>query len=1414
LQKLLKAYQKRLTNLSANNKALLLLRLADKYFLDLHELDFVQNKPSFHIIESLIAKKTKITLCSNIDSRDDKNNKIANILHKIQRTDKLIIEERGAKNLYVGYPFVQGKLIDDTLIRCPLLFFPVELVLENNNWTIKIIENQPITWNITFLLAYAHYNQVQIEESFLDFDFEELGNDAQSFLTQLYRILEQSPIDLHFNQENFANTLHYFKTYTKKDFTTDQQTGKLRLMPEAVLGVFPLSDSYLMPDYEVLLAHESQKTLEELLTGSAKQNFSFAEDIPKIKEKNLITPYPLDASQEAAMLAVKSGKSIVVQGPPGTGKSQLICNLISDNLAEGKKVLVVCQKRAALDVVHKRLAEKNIGTFAALVHDIQADRAKIFEQLQAHIENLGDYRQKNEGFDMIYAANRFEKLSEEIEKITTELDLYKQVLFDTSRCGLAVKELYLTNNKEEKFIYLPDFEEHKNIFHFNFHQNFLQQIDLYGQYANKLDFLPDNLLVLSSQKITQKYDKDCIDFWQLRKSFASYHLQDKYFLLSLLPKIGNKLQAIHLKINELLNKEHDFANFFEIEKQLTKIKNFADSLDTEFLYLHFKKILPYQDIDLKWFAEIEKNIYDCFDKPNGIEKSLEQTADFDWLQTEIAGYEKAQTRFFSKIHWKFFAKNRKKLTQLAAVNSLKLSPETAKILLAKIQNRQQLETFRTNLCSQNWLIELPLQQFNVSIENIDWLADIPQSVEKQDFIAWFLPYQKAFKAKKQWKNIAKVLDKMPFSALNFEGFQHHIQALLACMQEFRQEYDSWLVHFSAEQIAMLFEQKNNLQTGNLQKNNLQKNNLQKNNLQIDNLQMAKQGEISNFAAKSNYFFEEITAYLDKNFDLLCEFDLLQSKLQVPQKQLLTQAISEVSAEFSGTNIEKKAHNFEEVKQICDNSIRQAWIASIEAEFPILRAASPFKIAQWEQILQRSVIEKRQVAKDLLLQNLREQTYNNLTINRLGNRTTYRDLKHQVSKKRYVFPLRKLIEQFREEIFRLLPCWLASPETTSALFEMTELFDLVIFDEASQCYAEKGIPALYRGKQTVIAGDDKQLAPFDLYRPRWEEDFEEDNEQQTALEVDSLLDLGNHYLTTCTLQEHYRSKSLELIDFSNQVFYQNKLRLIPDIQDFASKEPAISYLKVEGVWQQNSNVVEAQKVASLIDELQQAGNTSIGVITFNVVQQNLILDTLESENIALGADVFVKNIENVQGDERDIIIFSVGYAPSPSGRMVMQFGTLNMEKGENRLNVAITRAKEKIYMVTSIFPHQLEVESLKNQGVKLLQQYLYYALRVSEGSYRADFPHKKEQNSTLYLKEKIKEKLASKQANDWTENLLFADLGLAEQIFLTDDNLFFNSISSKDYFAYLPLQLAEKGWEYSRFWSRAWWAERENLDFPS
>src|SRR5690606_15799083 len=235
----------------------------------------------------------------------------------------------------------------------------------------------------------------------------------------------------------------------------------------------------------------------------------------------------------------------------------------------------------------------------------------------------------------------------------------------------------------------------------------------------------------------------------------------------------------------------------------------------------------------------------------------------------------------------------------------------------------------------------------------------------------------------------------------------------------------------------------------------------------------------------------------------------------------------------------------------------------------------------------------------------------------------------------------------------------------------------------------GIPAMYRGSQVVIAGDAKQLRPFELYQVRWEE--EDADEPDT--EVDSLLELAERYLEGVSLQGHYRSRSPELIDFSNRHFYDGTLRQLPDRHLLNRNEPAIQYLKVDGVWESNRNQVEAETVvAQVYHFLTEHPHLELGVVTFNAEQQYLILDLLETEaarrDVALPESLFVKNIENVQGDEKDVIIFSVGYAPDRRGRMVMQFGSLNLSGGENRLNVAITRARRQVIIVSSIWPEQL------------------------------------------------------------------------------------------------------------------------------
>ena len=164
MQKILKSYLRRLSNLSGNNRSLLLLRLLKDQFIDIHDFDYSENEASFQIIKNLIEQQKKIPLCSEVDSRNKSANELSKRLKKIKRIEKFIFEERGAKDLYIGWPFIKGKFSDETLVRCPLLFFPVSIEQEGNVWYLSRRDDVNITLNKTFLLAYSYYNQIPLDE--------------------------------------------------------------------------------------------------------------------------------------------------------------------------------------------------------------------------------------------------------------------------------------------------------------------------------------------------------------------------------------------------------------------------------------------------------------------------------------------------------------------------------------------------------------------------------------------------------------------------------------------------------------------------------------------------------------------------------------------------------------------------------------------------------------------------------------------------------------------------------------------------------------------------------------------------------------------------------------------------------------------------------------------------------------------------------------------------------------------------------------------------------------------------------------------------------------------------------------------------------------------------------------------------
>ena len=460
----------------------------------------------------------------------------------------------------------------------------------------------------------------------------------------------------------------------------------------------------------------------------------------------------------------------------------------------------------------------------------------------------------------------------------------------------------------------------------------------------------------------------------------------------------------------------------------------------------------------------------------------------------------------------------------------------------------------------------------------------------------------------------------------------------------------------------------------------------------------------------------------------------------------------------------------------------------------------------------------------------------------------KDYLYQISKKSKFWPIRKTMEVYSKFILTLFPCWLLSPENVSNLLPLTKnLFDVVIFDEASQVFIESTIPTIYRGKSIVVAGDDKQLRPSATFMKRYlgaDPETIDDYSVQAALEVDSLLDLAVSRYESANLTYHYRSRHQELIDFSNNAFYSGNLQVSPNISKNKANRPIERY-KVRGKWIDRKNTEEAKEIVEILKKIfaTRKNAESIGIITFNSDQQSHIADIIdkacakdaefrsnilkETHRVENGEDVslFIKNLENVQGDERDIIIFSIGYAPNESGKLYTSFGSLSQEGGENRLNVAITRAKSKIIIVTSIEPEELKVDNSKNAGPKLLQKYLMFTRAVAKGDDAEAAiilselrpPEAKPEpmfTSVAAVEVQMKERLEklgyqvdTGLGND-NNRISLAIYDPATDKYLVgvelDTDAFKESKSCLERDVYKPRFLEARGWTLVRVWCRDWW----------
>lgn len=1376
LQDVLKFYKTRLTNLSQRNRTLRLSRLSPRRDFDLASFSYLEGESDVRMVEKIL-RRHKTTLIGSLSNRVEELGPLDNRLTKIYRELRLIEEENGTYSFFLGYPFVKGKFADGTLVRAPLMLFPVRLERHTvrTRWSLSPREEEDTYLNSTFFLAWQKFNNTPFPEEFWEGPDLEQVNELADFWPLLQQWLKAAGLDFALPSENIIHLIKPFQNLKVEFMRKHFEPGVLQIDPSAVLGIFPQSDASLMEDFKVAEEAPGAFPLEKFLFP---EDLSEAHEPPQeqvppspektetptaISEKERFFPLAIDAAQEAAALHLKAGGDLVIHGPPGTGKSQFIVNTVVDYLARGKSVLVVSQKRAALDVVYNRLHKAGLGDFAFLIHDHRNDRRQVFAHLAKLLEQVPRYEEEFGLFDMERWRTDYESIAQRMDEFAEREARRVQAMRSRNRFGFSLYELYAMAPTAPGELPVREMagELHRNNLEETLHT--FEQLLLYPELLNTTHPLyhRPNMAEWGSGE-HDDFDQQLQDAIsatrQLQAIFRRWRpgKEEPYFAR---PGIFQSLDELNVAVARINADEEILQTYLRFAGSERSVQSTREAMQ-----------------EMATFHEILSSL--AYVSPVDKRKNKE-------LRTYLIDYKENDRKFFKFLSGKYRSAKRflkayleQFSLELNYSSNQKLENELDKqaqtIADAQVILNEKLFTvFRSTEAYEQWLAVIDTLETHLAA--IEALEAVPVLQHlRPDLLRGQAPPEEL------WRTYQVELENLNQDARTWQQLREKLQNFLY-INDFERLMQ--LIRDDTEQPWQLLEAKR-------------------------------------------------TA-LQKDFAQMREVDRLFSRL------------TPAAEEFARSQWRTLANqSTEEWQRQLTLDTYFFWIEKLENEFNEVQVVSARNFPNDLNFFALLRERQQQSVRDLVNFMLRKRILANQEKNRLGNPVTYRNVAHQVNKKRRIWSIRKLVEEEWEDALQyLMPCVLASPETVSAIFPMeANRFDLVLFDEASQCTVERALPAALRGRQVAIAGDEKQLPPFDLFSSHLEEEVQE--EDPISLEADSILNLGRQSFPDRYLTWHYRSETDQLIAFSNHHFYDDRLQMVPPATVDEVYQPALkAHYIAAGIWKDNCNLPEAKAVVDAVEEyLTYPEPPTLGVVTFNRKQQAAIQDEIDrrleayagQENPEAGArlrnalerteeeafvGLFVKNIENVQGDERDVILFSFGYGKDEAGKFRANFGLLNRKGGENRLNVAITRAKKQVLLFHSFQLRELEVDHLKHRGPKLLKQYLRFAIEGERfAGENREAPAETTPAPPNILADSLAEALDAAgisyqrgvgQSGFSIDIVVYPPGGSQPPLAVVCEGpQFLQALDAKDRFVYRIRMLEAKGWRPHILFARNWWLNPE------